>query len=150
MRRPDILTTIALGALLVFGLAACGVANGSTASSPDGSWVLIGGTGPDGEVPILDSHPITLQVDGDEWGGTAACNSYGGTVEVDGGNVRVIELWQTEMACEPAEVMESESAYLRALRDVDTVSDDEDGLTLLGPEGTRLVYEPAQGDTDAA
>lgn len=143
MRRLTDLPAIVLGIMLVIGIAGCGVANSSTAAGPDGSWVLVSGSGPDGHVPILDSHPITLQVDGDEWGGTAACNSYGGTVEVDGRDVRIVELWQTEMACDPPEVMESEASYLRALHAIDTVAPDEDGLTLTGPDGVRLVYEPA-------
>lgn len=47
----------------------------------DGSWQLMSGTVDGRPVPIVDSHPITLNIDGYVIGGTAACNGYGGNLK---------------------------------------------------------------------
>ncbi len=134
----------ALAATLL--LAGCG-GNGTPTvqQPPTGSWVLVEGEGPDGEVPLVEDAPITLDVEDGELGGTAACNSYGGSVEVDGQQLRIAELIQTEMACPGEGVMDSEAAYLDALRAVDTHHRDGERLELTG-EDVRLVFEPREDD----
>jgi heat shock protein HslJ len=127
-------------------LAGCG-GDGSPTSERaiTGSWALVEGQGPDGEVPLVDDAPVTLDVEDGEVGGTAACNSYGGSLEIEGEHLRIHELFQTEMACEPLEIMESEAAYLRALQAVDAHGRDGDRLELTGDD-TRLVFEPREVD----
>lgn len=131
---------VALAAAVLL-LAACGGDASPTAERPDGDWLLVEGTGPDGEIPIIESHPITLSIEDNEIGGTAACNSYGGTAVVDREQLTVRELMQTEMACEGAGVMDAEAAYLDALLTVHSHVRDGDHLELLA-EDTRLVFEP--------
>lgn len=129
-----------LGAVLL--LAGCGGGQGAPIAEqqPTGSWRLVEGEGPDGAVPLVDDAPITLHVGDGEVDGTAACNTYGGSVELDGERLRFPELHHTEMACEGEGVMASEAAYLEALRAVDTHARQGDRLELTG-EGTRLVFE---------
>lgn len=94
-----------------------------------GSWELLWGFVDDQPIPMVDSHPITLTIGEDAVGGTAACNQYffAGSLPVgDGFGIGV-----TEMACSPAEVMESEAAHLAALEMVEK-SVVEDGLLLVG------------------
>ncbi len=104
-----------------------------------GTWQLMEGSGPDGEVDLVDGHPITLEIDGAQWRGTAACNDYSATATLDGDALELTQLLWTEMACHPPEVMESESAYLAALRTVDTLAYEDGELTLTGP-GTQLTF----------
>ena len=136
-----------LAALLfavVLLLAACGSDDGDSTdeagsgSAVDGSWTLDSGTVDGQAVPLLADYPITLVIEGVEVGGRAACNSYGGSVSVDGSTIAITEVFMTEMACEP-QVMESEQAYLQALSLVDTVAVDADVLTLSGG-GAELVF----------
>lgn len=138
-------TTLTLTALL---LAGCGDPDGGTGGPVDdlvGAWELVEGTGPDGAIPLVEGHPITLIVedDGEEVGGTAACNSYGATIERDGDRLAVTELFATEMACSPPAVMDAEQAYLAALAGVDAATIEGDRLTLTAADGLGLRYRAA-------
>jgi heat shock protein HslJ len=116
--------------------AACGseASAGSPGSTPDGDWQLTEG------VALVDGYPITMSIDGNEVSGRAACNSYFGTVTVDGNRITIGELGATEMGCRPA-VMEAEAAFLAALLEVTTFDRDGNRLTLSGPD-TGLSFEP--------
>ena len=78
--------------LLVFPLVACtGATPSPSPSSPApadvdlaGSWELEQGTVRGEAIPILDTHRVTLVVEGPTAGGIAACNHYGGTLAVAG------------------------------------------------------------------
>jgi heat shock protein HslJ len=116
-----------------------------------GSWTLVmlveeG----DMAIPLPEDATIDLRIDDSEVGGTAACNSYGGSVEIgEDGSFVASDLFQTEMACEPPELMEMETRYLTAL-DAATAWMIEDGrLTLTGPDAV-LVFERTPDPVDAA
>lgn len=141
--------------LLAALIAACayvpgGAGTGSATASPSpdgtanghglaGSWVLTDGTGPTGPIQILDDHRITLVIEGEEVGGRAACNIYGGTLAVDGDSIHISALSMTEMACdEPA--MSAEAAYLASIGAVVSWERNGDELVLSGPEA-ELIFE---------
>lgn len=124
-------------ALLV---AACGSDDRSgPASGADvdlnGDWVLVDG------IKAPSGYPITLSINGHEAGGTAACNGYGGTVNVNGATVVFSSFNQTEMGCEP-EVMAAEETFLSALAGIETVEMNGDRMTLIG-SGARLGFDRA-------
>lgn len=121
--------------LLTVGLVVTACLGTDFADSVEGAWELDAGS-LDGEpIPILDSHPITMTLEGDQISGKAACNSYGGRFLLDGNEFSIQEgLAWTEMACMPQEVMESEQAFLQALTRVDTVEMGDERLTLAGPD----------------
>ncbi len=138
--RP--LTTIgslAVGAALVLMLAACGDTTPGTGSDPaalDGDWQLTKGT-VDGTDLDLSAGDVTLTIDGDRWGGTAACNQYFATAVGDGDQITVEGVGSTEMACDESR-MALESAYLTALQRVTTVTVDGSTLTLSSDDGVTL------------
>lgn len=104
----------------------------------DGSWQLTSGQTSNGDVPILDDHPITLTIRGSEIGGRAACNSYGGRAVAGAGGLRMDALSRTEMACqEPA--MAAESIYMTALGLLREIVREGDELIARG-EGVELRY----------
>ena len=138
---------------LVLLASACSAGASQSPSAPDpngllGSWVLVEGAGPGGDVTIVDGYRITLEIQGPEVGGTSACNHYFGRMAVVGDSLRIEELGGTEMACQP-DVMASESAYWAALGAVTGWSRDGDSLTLAGPDAT-LTYELLEPVPDAA
>lgn len=154
--RRSIITTAAVALLL----AACGGLDGPDGTGDadrgpdgdldlDGAYELQRGTGPDGDVPRVPDAPVTLVIEGSRWGGTSACNSYGGEVRVDGAQVATGGFAVTEMACMDPDVMASEAAYLAALTVVDRVAVDGDTLVLTGPD-TELVFTPQANEPDAA
>jgi heat shock protein HslJ len=135
---------------LVVGMAAgsmassaCGPSAGAPSASLDGEWsvVLLSVVGR--EIELAD-HRVTLSIDGTSVTGTAACNSYGGVLDVDGAGAGTFELSDvaiTEMACEPA-VMEIESAVMQALMAIDRYQL-TDSLSLDGGDDTRLELRRA-------
>ncbi len=63
---------------------------------------------------LSDDHPVTLTINGSQVSGTSACNSYGGEIVVQGGEVRFGDMMMTMMGCEePASSIEA--AYHLAL-----------------------------------
>ena len=110
------------------------IGNGSAGATPDGDWVLTGGVG------LVDGYPITMSIVGGDVSGRSACNSYFGSVTIDGDRLTIGQLGSTEMGCEPA-VMTAESAFITALLDVTTFDRAGDRLTLSGPN-SDLLFEP--------
>lgn len=117
--------------LLATIMSACG-AFGPDPAELDGDWVLRSGS-LDGEPLRLDGdRVVTLRIAGDEVGGTAACNIYGGTIARDGSSISIGALSMTEMGCDEA-TMALESAYLEALAAVTAADRAESILLLEGP-----------------
>lgn len=132
--------TLVLIAVIGLTLAACGDPSEQAAVDPtEVAWVLESGTLNGEPVPVLEDHPITLVFDEGSVAGDSACNSYFGAYTISGTEIAFSDLGQTMMACEPAEVMESEAKYHEALSLVETFSATDDTLTLIG-EGAELVF----------
>lgn len=106
------------------------------------SWTLVSGHGPGGDIPIVDGWPVTLAFENGMIGGTAACNGYGGTYQLDGSALIVDQVGLTEMGCVP-DVSASESAYIAAFLGVETVSISGGELALAGPS-VGLVFQRNQ------
>lgn len=131
--------------LVAFLLIACGGPPGSGSGDEDGgggtpvgAWVLTEGSGPSGPIPMVDDSRITMTIQGDQINGTAACNSYGGKIAINGNRLRIGDLAQTLIGC-IAEVAESEAAYMAAIARVTGFERDGDTLTLGGPD-VRLTF----------
>ena len=107
---------------------------------PSGTWRLVAGHGAEGEIPLVDDHPITLLIEGSEIGGTAACNEYGGRFELAGGTLSIGEMGMTAMGCD-APVAASEAAYVAALAEVSALRMDGAELVLTG-DGVELRFTP--------
>ena len=135
--------------LLVFALvaASCDVTSDPAESPLVGEWELVSGNFGEDLVPMVEGSRITFVSDGTTFGGTAACNRYGGTVKIEAWELSMDEIFMTEMACEP-EVMASEQAYVTALQIVNGASRDGDVLLLSGDD-TELWYI-AQSSVDTA
>ena len=130
MKRPAILLA------LLLATSACG--GGETAAPtdlprPDGDWQLVSGV----DTPV--EFPITMSIVGTEVSGRAACNSYFGTVVVNGPAVGFGELGGTDMGCETA-VMEAERTFLSALELVESFEYRNNQLVLAGASNA-LIFD---------
>ena len=129
----------------MIALAACGEPGSGMTGSGDeslsyrGTWQLVSGRGPDGEVPVIEDYRITLTMDGGSLTGTAACNRYGGEVATDGGIFRFEAGAMTAMGCR-SDVLESEDMYMAALGAADRIARVEDTLILSG-NATKLRFD---------
>ena len=139
MRRLLVLTSLAVLAGACLG--------SDFEDSLQGSWQLTSGTVDGEEIAMIDGYPITITFDEDRVGGTAACNSYGGTFSLSGSEITVSDLSMTEMGCFPEEIMQAEAMYAGAITRVGKVSLDEE-LTLSG-DGVELAFEALEPVPDA-
>ena len=134
--------------ILALLLSGCSLLSGGTSASLDGEWLLQSGTNQGAAVPIVAGSRITLKIDGTQAGGSAACNIYGGTIQVDGSAVTISALSMTEMACQE-DVMASEAAYLAALPRVTAAARSGNALVLSGPQvELRYVLVPPVANAD--
>ena len=134
-------TRTAIAVSLAVLLVACAeAARPGAEPGLDGTWQLERAIVDGVELELIESHPVTIQFDGRQVGGTAACNTYGGAlVEED---TRLIgEMSITEMACIPPETMELESAYMAALTRVTGAVVQGESLKLEA-EGIELTFTP--------
>jgi len=131
------LLTLVLTALFMLTLVSCG---GAARDPLDGtSWVLIsfGATSP------LPGTSLTLSFQGGQTGGSAGCNSYGGSYQVAGDKIEIGPIAITEMAClEPQGVMEQETAFVQFLQAGQRFQIQDGELSIFGPDGAALVFEP--------
>ena len=74
--------------------------------------------------------------------GSAGCNSFGGSYQVDGHSLSIGEIYATEMYCmDPEGIMEQESFYLDFLRTTVRFQLDGDLLVLHQPGQETLTFE---------
>ena len=105
---------------------------------PIGAWTLREGTGPEGDVVLVDDFPITLEIAGASLTGRA-CNDYGATIAPLGDGIELRELAMTAMACVDDRIMVAEAAYTAALQGVRRIGVEGDELMLTGP-GVSLRF----------
>lgn len=155
-RHPHRLRLARLALVLAAGslaLAACG--SGNTArvvpggGTVEGTWTLVSGTGPQGDLLRVDGYPVSLTVTDGRITGVAACNSYGGDVKRDGDAFVPGALAVTEMACANERVMTLEAGYLAALGGVSTASVKGNTTLTLTGEGVSLVFGRNAPDPDS-
>ncbi len=106
------------------------------------TWVLnYYHNGEEALVSSLAATQITLTFGADgRLSGSAGCNTYEATYQVQGTNLTIAALTTTDKACaEPAGIMEQETAYLQALTRAAVYTIIGDELTLFDIEGTRVA-----------
>ena len=146
MRSSGLRGSAPLLCLLVLVLATTACGEDGVAAPGDGGGALAGVTWVLDRASIEDlaadapaAARVDLTIDGDAVSGTSGCNTYGGSVEIDGSSIAFSDLFGTEMACAPP-LMDLESAYLAALGAVDERHATDVRLVLTGSD-VRLVFE---------
>lgn len=149
MRRP-LLLTVVLASVAVALLGACGSDDGSgagAATTTEAAAPVTGSiTGPEwvldaeqSSIDLPDGAGATLRVEGGTVSGVGPCNSYRGSIQVDGSSITIGSLAETLMACEPP-LMDAQDAYTAALRAAETAEVEGDTLVLSGADDTTLTF----------
>ena len=86
---------------------------------------------------LLVESQITAEFADGEINGTAGCNSYFGSYEIDGDKITFSGFATTRKAC-PKEIMEQERSYLAALQTAERITIDGQTLTITHPNGEFL------------
>ena len=110
-------------------------------ASPAGAWVATMFLQRDAVSSPLPGTEVTAVFGEDgTLAGTAGCNTYRATYEIDGAAITIDEPVATEKACTtPEGVMEQEQAYLSALPLTASYRVEGDRLSLLTAEGTYVA-----------
>lgn len=80
---------------------------------------------------LVDGSRVSIELFDGRFGANGGCNSIGGSSwQLDGGRLVVADLAMTEMACEPAALMDQEAWLVALLTAMPTAAVDGDVLTL--------------------
>ncbi len=109
-------------------------------AATNGSWILVRGTGQDGEIPILDEAPISMVLTDGVVSGVAACNQYEGGYRVTPRGIVFAGASQNLMGCSEA-VETSEEAYTSSVFRSRELAIVDDQLRISGPD-VELVFDP--------
>jgi heat shock protein HslJ len=125
---------------IILSLAACGGAGSAGGDPLDGtSWDLMAYR----KSKPIPGATITATFEDGQVRGSAGCNSYFGSYQVDGDVINVGQLGMTEMAClEPEGVMDQELMYLDFLGDARTFRFSDGQLQIFRPDGEALTFVP--------
>lgn len=101
------------------------------------TWVLVelNGSQP------LEGTTLTLNFEEGSAGGSAGCNSFGGSYQLKGDAITFSEIASTLMACMEPGVMEQESAYLASLQGARTYKVADGFLYLYREDGAALKFK---------
>jgi heat shock protein HslJ len=140
---------IALLAVLVLVVAACGGSQPTPTPVPSGpielagtKWLLIRYLSPDGALFTVPAAVTPIaEFTADVMSGNAGCNTFNGGYSIDGDNLKLEPMASTLMLCQEP-IASVENAYLAALGVVDKVAYLDNGnLQLWDSEGkTTLVF----------
>ena len=100
---------------------------------------LIGG---DAVSSLEAGTSITATIADGQISGNATCNSYGGTVSIDGAGITISQVISTKMACQTG--MDQENNYLQTLGEVSTWRIEGNTLTLSADSGNGLIFRAQQ------
>lgn len=129
-------------------MAACGSFTAAGPAAPtayEGEWKFRSGSGPGGNIPA-EPFPISLFLEGERIHGTAACNHYDGTAEIDGASFHVSPLSRTAMGCN-RRASTAEDRFHAAIEDAKTIERHGSRLLLEGPSTSlRFDYVPPEPD----
>ncbi len=144
------MTNIRARSILLFALclpllalsASCGGLGIASSSAPN----LVGTTWTlallNGQPPVPGSD-VTLHFapggGARPFDGSAGCNHYGGMYTVNGNQLTFGEIQATAMACDRNDLMQQESAYLKALQQVASYRAESKQLLLSDSQGSSLI-----------
>ncbi len=94
------------------------------------------------QVSVISESRLTIEFDGEQVGGSAGCNRYFASYQVDGERLSFSNAGVTEMFCtSPEGIMEQEMEYLAALQSAKTFRIVDGRLHLFDDQGrTVLTY----------
>lgn len=126
--------------VLSIGLAGCG--EETSLSLEDTTWVLESYGEPGNTTVALEETEVTVLFESakGEVGGSAGCNGYGGTYELDGNELKFLELMTTLMYCNE-QVNDQEVEYMNILQAAESFEIKGGKLTINCGDNV-LIYKP--------
>ena len=124
--------------LSLLALAACAGASPGSGDTLDGtSWELMAY----GETKPIPGTTITATFENGQMSGSAGCNTYFGSYQLNGDKMWVVDMAMTEMAClEPEGALEQELVFAELMRGAQTFQLANGQLQILGADGEVLTF----------
>jgi heat shock protein HslJ len=92
---------------------------------------------------VLEGPILTANFDGGEVKGSAGCNSYSGSYQVEGDTISFGPIASTLMACmDPEGIMDQETMFLAWLADAQTFWIKDNQLMIFRSDGEALTFIP--------
>ena len=137
--RKTLLGALAMGTLLVtLGAAAC---SSGAVDLGGKTWVLKSYGDAADPTQVIVGTEVTAEFADGEVGGSAGCNHYFGSYEVDGEKLTFGPLASTEMYCmDPEGRMDQEYAYLQALGKAEKYEVKDGKLTITCTDGSVVTF----------
>jgi heat shock protein HslJ len=105
------------------------------------TWYLTALGPPGSPTPAAEGVVATLVFgQANEIGGSAGCNSYGGTVEIRGGEIAFSSVVSTLMACADLSIMDQEARYFAILNAAERYEHAEGELVITSADGQALFF----------
>jgi len=132
-RKQFILLTLAATLLSACGSLGTDALNGT-------SWKLIA----IGDLSPMADSTLTLTFESGQANGHSGCNSFGGSYQVNGDELKFEQMMSTLMACADQSLMEQESTYMKFLGDAQRFEIVDGQLHIYRSDGDALIFVPAE------
>ncbi len=129
---------LAMTAVLVFLLAACGAEENPLANT---EWRLVALSNADAPAEVVVGDPTARFTTTTDMTGWTGCNSYGATYSARESELRLNELMWTEAGCPSQALFRQEQQMQDSLATVERFEVSEERLTLHSEGGQALVFE---------
>ena len=138
--RPILIIVIATAGFFV--LLALAINLSSADGDITGDWTVEALVVEGDELPPRLGTELTASFSDGEVNGSAGCNNFFGSYEVEGEAITIGPLASTEKFCEdPGGIMEQEAVYLELLGEAESFSISGDLLSINVGEGIRLAFQ---------
>ena len=137
LTRPAGMSDRLLPAACALVLAACSLLPGGAL---EGAWRLTSGTVDGQAIPLPALVSISLKLAGTDVSGSSGCNSYGGSMRLNGDRISFDSLSQTDIGCQEP-LATAERLFMSALERVERGTRDGARLRLSG-QGVDLAFAP--------
>ncbi len=140
MKRKNIIIVLGLLVITTLILTACSQATTQSDDPLEGTnWQLVFYR----KTRVIEGTSISAKFENGEITGSAGCNSFFGSYEIDEANIMISTLGATEMFCmEPDGVMEQEAFYLESLQDAQRYEILDGRLTIFRSDHETLTFDP--------
>ncbi len=131
---------VALAGILMLSLTACGGGNSAPDDPLNGtSWELMAYR----KTKPIPGTTLTAMFEDGQVSGSAGCNSYSGSYQVNGDKITVGPTAITEMACmEPEGAMEQEMTFMELLTNAQTFQLTDEQMQIFRADGEALTFVP--------
>jgi heat shock protein HslJ len=103
-------------------------------------WILLSLGRPGEEAPVIEATEVTLSFEaGNQAGGSAGCNTFGGDYEVTDNSLAFSQVVSTLRACAEEPLNEQEQRYLAALQSAGGFAVSEAQLTIWYDDGQGVL-----------